>query len=87
MQTAKKKHVVCMYLMYVFCQKLLPRCNQNVYITGVLLTATQADMSELTWLPVIFAMTLAYLSQPAFWDFHTQERVCDTQQQIPPLKK
>lgn len=57
MQTAKQMHVVCMYLMYVFCQKLLPRCHQNVYITGVLLTATQAGMSELAWLPVIFAMT------------------------------
>lgn len=37
MQRAKQ-----MYVMYVFYQKFLRRCNQNVYITGVLLTVTHS---------------------------------------------
>lgn len=45
-----------------------------------------ADGTEPVWVPVIFAVTLAYLSQPAFWDFHTQERVFHSHQQIPTLK-
>lgn len=75
-----------MNLMYLFYLNMLCRCKHNICITGVWFTSATADVSELAWVPVIFAMTLAYLGQPAFWDFHTQERVCDSHQQIPPQK-
>lgn len=81
MQRAKQ-----MYLMYVFYQKLLCRCNRMCTLQESCKWWLTADVSEPAWVPVIFAVTLAYLSQPAFWDFHTQERVCDSHQQIPPLK-